>query len=149
MRTAGLWVFGAVALLALALGSRADAGSMTMVDVAEQLYRQATPESFDRQCKRSGAKLEVTGERHACTKPKQTTIVEFGGEAPNTATVYRKGLHQGVVGQLERKLGTASSVKTLGAMTMHFWFTKKANVSVGFQRSTESRSTMVSYRSPR
>jgi hypothetical protein len=32
---------------------------------------------------------------------------------------------------------------------MHFWFTKDANVSVGLQSSAQSRSTMVTFRSPK
>lgn len=148
MRTRNAWVLGVAALLAVVMSPRAGASSKSMVDVAEALYGNATPESFDRQCKRSGATLEVTGDRHTCTKPIQTTIVRFGGDTASNVSVYRKGLHKEVIGQLRRRLGAPSSVKMLGAMKMHFWFTEKANVSVGFQSSPESRSTMVSYRSP-
>ena len=51
-----------------------------------------------------------------------------------------------VLSQLRRKYGPPSSVKTLGAMKMYFWFTKEASVSVGIQSSPEGRSTMVTFR---
>ena len=77
-----------------------------------------------------------------------TSIVRFGDDRPKSVTVHKKGLHKEVVSQLKRKLGAPSSVKILGPMKMHFWFTKKANVSVGFQTKGEGRATMVSFRSP-
>lgn len=149
MRNRLLWAVGAamVAMTMTTVGS--EAASATMVDIAERLYRKATPESFAEQCKGSAAKLEIEGERHSCAKPQMTSIVRFEGESPTDVTVYRKGLHKEVLGQLKRKLGAPSSVKTLGAMKMHFWFTKDASVSVGLQDSARSRSTMVSFRSPK
>jgi len=149
MRNRLLWTFGATVLVAAMMSGSSDAASATMVDVAETLYRKATPESFDAQCKGSSATLEVDGGRHSCTKPQQTSIVRFDGESLTDVTVVRKGLHQEVVGQLKRKLGAPNSVKTLGAMKMHFWFTKDASVSVGLQQSAKSRSTLVSFRAPK
>ena len=148
MRNRLLWVLGASALAFAMTGPGASAAGGTMVDVAESLYRKATPDSFDERCKGSGAKLEVEGDRHSCSKPQLTTIVRFQGTEPSDVTVFKKGLHKEVIGQLTRKLGQPSSVKTLGAMKMHFWFTDKASVSVGLQSSAKSRSTMVSFRSP-
>lgn len=138
----------AVALSAIMPGSTTGAAKATMVDVAESLYTKATPSSFDQRCKGADAELEVSGDRHTCKRSKLTTIVRFSNEAPREVTVFKKGLHKEVISQLKRKLGAADSVKSLGAMKMHFWFTKKANVSVGLQSSAESRATMVSYRSP-
>ncbi len=149
MRNRLLWVLGAAMVTTAMTSASSDAASATMVDVAERLYRKATPESFDEQCKGAGAKLEVDGERHSCTKPQLTSIARFDGAGVTDVTVYKKGLHNEVVGQLKRKLGAPNSVKTLGAMKMHFWFTEDVNVSVGFQSSAQSRSTMVSFRSPK
>ena len=149
MRNGALLALGAAMLTVAMTSASSDAASATMVDVAETLYRKATPESFGQQCKGAGAKLEVEGERHTCAKPQMTTIARFDGGAANDVTVYQKGLHTEVVGQLKRKLGPPNSVKTLGAMKMHFWFTKDANVSVGLQSSAQSRSTMVTFRSPK
>jgi len=119
-----------------------------MVDVAEQLYKNATPESFDRKCTARGAKLEVDGNRHACSKGPGTTIVRFSGDEVIDVTVHKKGIQKGALGQIKRKLGGPDSVKTLGAMKMHFWFAKDATISLAFQSSSESRSTMLSFRSP-
>ena len=146
MREAFLWVFSAAILTTAMTGASSDAAGATMVDVAERLYRKATPESFDAQCKGAGAKLEVEADRHSCTKPQVTSIARFEGSAATDVTVYQKGLHKEVIGQLRRKLGPPSSEKTLGAMKMHFWFTEDASVSVGLQSSAKSRSTMVSFR---
>ena len=147
MKNRLLWV-GMLAFAAALLSSGSSAAGPTMVDVAQRLYRKATPESFDRQCKGAGAKLEVTGDRHSCEKPQLTTIVRFAEGEVTNATVFKKGLHKQVVSQIRRKLGAPDSVKTLGAMKMHFWFTKDASISVAFQSSAKSRSTMVSFRSP-
>jgi hypothetical protein len=138
----------AIALSAGLMSSGSGAAEATMVELAEKLYRNASPESFDRQCNGSGAKLAVAENRHTCSKQQLTTIVRFEGNRATNATVVKKGLHKEVVGQLKRKLGAPDSVKTLGAMKMHFWFTEDASVSVGLQSSTKSRSTMVSFRSP-
>ena len=119
-----------------------------MVDIAERLYKSATPDSFDRKCAGPGAKLEVDGNRHTCSKGLDTTIVRFAGDKATDVTVHEKGIQKGVLGQIKRKLGAPNSVKTMGAMKMHFWFTKNATVALAFQSSSQSRSTMVSFRSP-
>lgn len=138
-----------VAAMAIAtMTSGAGAKEPTMVDVAQRLHKNATPDGFDRKCAGKGAKLEVTGDRHSCSKPKGTTVVRFAGEEPSEVTVFKKGIHKDVLSQLKRKHGAPSSIKTLGAMKMYFWFTKEASVSVGIQSSPESRSTMVSFRPP-
>ena len=117
-----------------------------MVDVAQRLYEHATPDSFDGKCAGPGAKLEVSGDRHRCSKPKATTVVKFSADKGSEATVFKKGIHKEVLSQLRRKYGPPSSVRTLGAMKMYFWFTKDTSVSVGIQSSPESRSTMVTVR---
>ena len=146
MKNRMLFCAAVLALVATTAGS--EAKEPTMVDVAKRLHQNATPESFDRKCAGKGVKLEVAGDRHACSKPKATMIVTFAGEDPSQVTVVKKGVHKDVVAQLRRKHGAPSSVKTMGAMKMYFWFTKEANVSVGIQSSPESRSTMVSFRPP-
>ena len=142
------FVVGALLLAAGAMTSSSRATGPTMVDVAERLYKRATPDSFDRKCAGPSAKLEVDGNRHTCSKGLDTTIVRFAGEKVTDVTVHKKGIQKGVLGQIKRKLGAPNSVKTMGAMKMHFWFTKNATVAVAFQSSAESRSTMVSFRSP-
>jgi hypothetical protein len=77
-----------------------------------------------------------------------TTIVRFAGDKATDVTVHKKGIQKGAFAQINRKLGAPSSVKTLGAMRMHFWFTKDATIALAFQSSAASRSTMVSFRSP-
>ncbi len=143
MKNRLLWC---VAAMAIAVAASAGAKEPTMVDVAQRLYERATPNSFDGRCAGAGAKLEVTGDRHSCSKPKGTTVVRFAGEERPEATVFKKGIHKEVISQLRRKYGPPSSVKTLGAMKMYFWFTKDTSVSVGIQSSPESRSTMVTFR---
>ena len=148
MKNQALWMVSAAALVFTIANSSSEAARPTMVDVAEKLYRNATPQSFAGRCKANRGKLEADGDRHTCSSVNMTSIVRFSDDRPKSVTVHKKGLHKEVVGQLKRKLGAPSSVKTLGAMKMHFWFTKDASVSVGFQTSSESRSTMVSFRSP-
>ena len=89
----------ALALGTLATASHIDAKGPSMVDAAAQLYKKANPESFDKACKGPKAKLEVDGERHKCTTPEGTKIVEFEGNAPKKATVSKKGIHKDVIGQ--------------------------------------------------
>ena len=119
-----------------------------MVDLAAKLYASATPESFDSACKGRNYELEVTGDRHACTTPEGTRVVHFIGDKASEVTVIKKGIRKGALDQVKRKHGKPDSVKTQGALKMHFWFTEKASVAVAFQSSTKSRSTMVSFRSP-
>jgi hypothetical protein len=142
------FVVGALVFAAGVMTSASRAAGPTVVDVAEGIYRNATPDSFDRKCKGPGAELAVDGNRHTCTKNLDTTIVRFAGEKASDVTVVKKGIDQGALGQIKRKLGAPDSVKTLGAMKMHFWFTEDATVAVAFQSSAKSRSTMVSFRSP-
>ena len=139
-------LFCAAVMAIAATTSSLQAKEPTMVDVAERLRERATPASFDCKCTGPGAKLEVTGSRHACSKPQGTTVVRFAGEEANEVTVHKKGIHESVLTQLRRKHGAPSSVKTLGAMKMYFWFTDDASVSVGIHSSAESRSTMVTLR---
>jgi hypothetical protein len=143
-----LFVVGALVWTAGAMTSSSEAAGPTMVDVAERLYKNATPDAFDRKCTGPGAKLEVEGDRHTCSKKLDTTIVRFAGTKVTDVTMHKKGIQKGVLGQIKRKLGAPNSVKTLGAMKMHFWFTKDATIAVAFQSSAMSRSTMVSFRSP-
>lgn len=147
MKNGLLFVVGAL-VTAGAWSSGSQAAGPTMVDVAEQLYKRATPESFDRKCTGPGAKLEVDGDRHVCSKDLETTIVRFAGDKVIDVTVHEKGIQKGALGQIKRKLGGPDSVKTLGAMKMHFWFTKDATIALAFQSSAKSRSTMLSFRSP-
>ena len=149
MKKQALWVLSVMALVFTITDSSSEAARPTMVDVAEKLYKNATTESFANRCKANGGKLEAEGDRHTCSTAQMTSIVRFSGEGPTSVSVHKKGLHKEVIGQLKRKLGAPSSVKTLGPMKMHFWFTKDANVSVGFQTKGEGRATMVSFRSPR
>lgn len=148
MRNGLLFGIGALLLLAGATSSGSRAAAPTMVDVAERLYKNATPDSFDRKCAGPAAQLEVDGDRHTCTKDLETTIVRFADGRVTDVTLHKKGIHKGVLSQIKRKLGAPDSVKPLGAMKMHFWFTKDATVAVAFQSSAKSRSTMVSFRSP-
>jgi hypothetical protein len=148
MKNRLLFVVGALVLTTGAMVSGSSAAGPTMADVAERLYKNATPDSFDRKCKGPGAELKVDGNRHTCSKASDTTIVRFAGEKATDVTVVKKGIDQGALGQMKRKLGAPDSVKTLGAMKMHFWFTEDATVAVAFQSSAKSRSTMVSFRSP-
>ena len=141
-------LFCVAAMAIAATTSSSAAKEPTMVDVAQRLHKHATPDSFDRKCAGPGAKLEVTGARHACSKSQGTMVVRFAGDQASEVTVFKKGIHKNVLAQLRRKHGAPSSVKTLGAMKMYFWFTKDASVSVGIQSSPESRSTMVSFRPP-
>lgn len=141
-------VAGALAVASLTMSASSLAKGPTMVDVARKLYVQATPDAFDRKCVGRSAKLEVTGDRHSCTEAEGATVVRFTGENATAVTVFKNGIRKEVLGQVQRKLGAADSVTTQGAMKMHFWFTKEASVTVGFQSSAKSRSTMVSFRSP-
>lgn len=140
------FVVGVLALTVAVVTSSSEAAGPTMVDEARKLYEKATPESFDEKCKEGGATLEVNGDRHTCTKARGTSIVHLTGSEAREVTVFQKGIQKAVVGQIKRKLGAPDSVKTLGAMKMHFWFTEDASISVGFQSSAQSRSTMVSFR---
>ena len=90
MKNRLLWCGAAMAMVVTA---SAGAKEPTMVDVAQRLYEHATPDSFDGKCAGSGAKLEVTGDRHACSRPKGTTVVNFTGEERPQATVFKKGVH--------------------------------------------------------
>ncbi|KPK17263.1 MAG: hypothetical protein AMJ62_02080 [Myxococcales bacterium SG8_38] len=148
MKNGMLFVVGALVFTAAASSSGSQAAGPTMVDVAEQLYKNATPESFDRKCTGPGAKLEVDGDRHTCSKDPDTTIVRFAGDKVTDVTVHKKGIQKAVLGQIKSKLGGPDSVKTLGAMKMHFWFAKDATIALAFQSSAQSRSTMLSFRSP-
>jgi hypothetical protein len=148
MKNRLLFVVGVLALTIGTMTSSSRAAEPTMVDVAQRLYKNATPDSFDRKCAGPGAELKVDGNRHACSKASDTTIVRFAGDKVIDVTVHEKGLRKDALGQIKRKLGAPSSVKTLGAMKMHFWFTKDATVVLAFQSSSQSRSTMVSFRSP-
>ncbi|HSN83967.1 MAG TPA: hypothetical protein VLS88_15405 [Polyangiales bacterium] len=148
MKKGLLFVVGALVLTSGATSSMSRAAEPSMVDVAERLFKNATPESFDRKCTGRGAKLEVDGNRHACSKGLDTTIVRFSGDQVADVTMHTKGIQKGVLGQIKRKLGGPDSEKTLGAMKMHFWFAKDATVALAFQSSAKSRSTMLSFRSP-
>lgn len=139
---------GTFALVAIFTVSDADASGPSMMEVAQRLYAKAAPESFDANCKGKGASLSVEGERHTCTRASDTRIVRFDGENVTQVTVYKKGIRKETLAQLKRKHGAPDSVKTMGTMTMHFWFTEEAGISLGFQDSAKSRSTMVSYRTP-
>jgi len=145
---AGILLTGTFALLAIGTASRTQAEGPSMMEVAQRLYSKAEPTSFDEHCKGKGATLEVEGDRHTCTRPNETRIVRFEGDQVTQVTVYRKGIRKETLGQIKRKLGAPDSMKTLGAMQMHFWFTKHAGISLGFQNSAESRSTMLSLRAP-
>jgi hypothetical protein len=74
--------------------------------------------------------------------------VRFAGDKVTDVTVHKKGIQKGALDQIKRRLGPPNSVKTLGAMKMHFWFTKDATIALAFQSSSQSRSTMVSFRAP-
>ncbi|MGD8608048.1 MAG: hypothetical protein PVH21_12200 [Myxococcales bacterium] len=143
-----LFVVAAAAFAAVMMAPSSRAAEPTIVDVASALYKHATPESFDRKCSGPGAELAVDGNRHTCSKKMDTTIVRFAGDKATDVTVHKKGIQKGAFAQIKRKLGAPSSVKTLGAMRMHFWFTKDATIALAFQSSAASRSTMVSFRSP-
>ena len=145
---AALLFTGVLAIVAIAQVSSSSAAAPSMVDVAQRLYANAKPKSFDAKCTGKGAKLEVEGDRHRCTRPDGASIVRFAGDDATQVTVYRKGLRKGELGKIKGKLGAPSSVQTLGAVKMHFWFTKEATVSLGFQSSSQSQSTLVSYRAP-
>lgn len=148
MRNGVFLVVSALVFAAGAMASSSRAAAPTMVEMAERLYKNATPDSFDRKCSGPGAELEVEGNRHTCSKKLDTTIVRFAGDKATDVTVHKKGIQRGVLGQMKRKLGAPNSVKTLGAMKMHFWFTKNATIALAFQSSAMSHSTMVSFRSP-
>ena len=148
MRNGLLFVASVLLLTVWAMTSSSRAAGPTMVDVAERLYKSATPDSFDHKCTGPGAELEVDGNRHTCSKGPDTTIVRFAGDKVTDVTLHKKGIQKGVLGQIKRKLGAPNSVKTMGAMKMHFWFTKNATVALAFQSSSQSHSTMVSFRSP-
>jgi hypothetical protein len=148
MKNELLLVVGALALTAGVITSSARAAEPTMVDVAQRLYKSATPSSFDGKCAGQGAELAVDGDRHTCSKTSDTTIVRFAGDKVTDVTIHKKGIHKGAFDQIKRKMGPPNSVKTFGAMKMHFWFTKDATVALAFQSSSQSRSTMVSFRSP-
>lgn len=143
-----VFVCSSLALGLALMSASSRAAAPTMVDVAAALYKTATPDSFDRQCAGPEAELQVDGNRHTCSKKHDTTIVRFDGDKPTDVTVHKKGIQTGALGQIKRKLGAPNSVKTMGAMKMHFWFTKDATVALAFQSSAASRSTMVSFRSP-
>ena len=148
LTASGVALAGTLALMAALQVSNSRAKASSMVDVAQRLYANAAPASFDAKCKGTGVELEVEGERHTCTRPDGASIVRFSGDDVTQVSVYRKGIRKDAFGQIKGKLGKPDSVKTLGALKMHFWFTKEATVTVGFQSSAESRSTMVSFRSP-
>jgi hypothetical protein len=148
MKNRLLFVVGVLALTTGAMTSSSRAAEPTMVDVAQRLYKNATPDSFDRKCTGPGAELKVDGNRHTCSKGSNTTIVRFAGDKAIDVTMHEKGIRKEALGQIKRKLGAPNSVKTLGAMKMHFWFTGEATVALAFQSSSQSRSTMVSFRSP-
>jgi hypothetical protein len=145
---AALLFTGALGVVAVVQVSSSSAAAPSMVDLAQRLYKNAKPDSFDARCTGKGVKLEVEGDRHSCTRPDGASIVRFAGDDATQVTVYRKGIRKKELGKLEGKLGAPSSVKTLGAVKMHFWFTKKATVSLGFQSSSKSQSTLVSYQAP-
>jgi len=139
-----------LAMLTFGLGfilgvSSSSAEGPSMIDQAARLYAKATPESFDRACKGPGATLEVTGARHKCMTSVGTRIVHFEGDKPAKVTVTKNGIRKAVIGQVNRKFGKPDSVKDVGALKMHFWFTDEVRVGVAFQRSKEKRTTMVSY----
>jgi hypothetical protein len=144
----GIVLAGTYALFSIVTVSSSQAEGPSMMEVAQRLYLKAEPESFDAKCKGKGATLTVDGERHTCTRPGETRIVRFNGEDVTQATVYKKGIRKDALSQLKRKHGAPDSVKTVGALRMHFWFTDKAGISLGFQDSSKSRSTMVSFRIP-
>ncbi|MGB8328560.1 MAG: hypothetical protein WCE62_00425 [Polyangiales bacterium] len=147
MKNRLLFVVGALVFTAVAMASGSGAAAPTMVDLAQRLYKNATPESFDSKCTGPGAKLAVDGDRHTCSTV-DTTIVRFAGTQVTDVTVHKKGIHKEALDQIKRKLGAPDSVKPLGAMKMHFWFTADATVVLAFQSSAKSRSTMISFRSP-
>ena len=120
----------------------------SMVERAAALYAKATPESFDRACRGRAAELEVTGGRHACSTAQGTTIVRFAGDQVSEVTVQKKGIQKGALQQIQRRFGKPDSVKSEGALKMHFWFTDDVRVALGFQSSKASRSTLVSFGSP-
>ena len=68
---------GAFALVAIFAVSNAGASGPSMMEVAQRLYANAAPESFDANCKGKGASLSVEGDRHTCTRPTDTRIVKF------------------------------------------------------------------------
>lgn len=148
LTAAGLLFTGTLAMVAVLQVSSSSAAAPSMVEVAQRIYKNAKPESFDAKCKGKGVKLEVEGDRHSCTRPDGASIVRFAGDDPTQVTVYRKGIRKGELGEIKGKLGAPNSVKTLGAVKMHFWFTKKATVSLGFQSSSQSQSTLVGFRAP-
>ena len=119
-----------------------------MVERAAELYAKATPESFDRACRGPGTELEVNGERHACSTVQGTTIVRFTGHQVSEVTVQKKGIQKAALNQIQRRFGKPDSVKSEGAMKMHFWFTDDVRVALGFQSSKASRSTLVRFGSP-
>ncbi len=145
---AALLFTGALAIVAVVQVSSSSAAAPSMVDLAQRLYKNAKPDSFDASCKGKGAKLAVEGDRHSCTRPDSASIVRFSGADAKQVTVYRKGIRKAELGNIKGKLGAPNSVKTLGAVKMHFWFTKKATVSLGFQSSSKSQSTLVSFQTP-
>ena len=145
---AGMFLAGTFALFSIVTVSPSHAEGPSMMEVAQRLYLKAEPESFDAKCKGQGATLTVEGERHTCTRPGETRIVRFEGDDVSQVTVYKKGIRKEALGQIKRKHGAPDSVKTMGFLKMHFWFTDDAGISLGFQDSTKSRSTMVSFRTP-
>ena len=144
----GFLLAGAFAIVAALGASDSHAEGPSMLEVAQRLYFKAEPRSFDAKCKGKGASLVVDGDRHTCTRPDETRIVRFEGGDVTQVTVYKKGIRKEALSQIKRKHGAADSVKTLGALEMHFWFTDDAGISLGFQNSNKSRSTMVSFRAP-
>ena len=143
----GIVLTGTFALLAIATAN-SHAEGPSMMEVAQRLYVKAEPEAFDSKCKGNGATLTVDGDRHTCTRPDETRIVRFEGSNVAQVTIYKKGIRKEAFGQIKRKHGAPDSVKTVGAMKMHFWFTDEAGISLGYQNSAKSRSTMVSFRTP-
>ena len=144
----GFLVAGTLAIFAAMAASGSHAEGPSMLEVAQRLYLKAEPESFDAKCKGKGASLVVEGDRHTCTRPDETRIVRFDGGEVTQVTVYKKGIRKETLGQIKRRHGAPDSVKTVGALEMHFWFTDDAGISLGFQNSIKSRSTMVSFRAP-
>ena len=144
----GILLAGTFALFAVVAATGSQAEGPSMMEVAQRLYLKAEPKSFDAKCKGKGVTLTVDGDRHTCTRPGETRIVRFKGDEVSQVTVYKKGIRKETLGQIKRKHGAPDSVKTVGALQMHFWFTDDAGISLGFQSSEKSRSTMLSLRTP-